>query len=200
MTLSNNKQTQFELFPQSNATHAQLSETSRPLFRDFHLTAENSIVFFIIFVMICVLSFSVGVERGKQFSQPVKVQNIPLEKVEPTASAGVSIPGKPVMLTGQAVKNTGPVTVEQPKDQVIEIPLPATASDGSYTIQVASFKSEGSAKREADRLKKIGYEIYVLPKSGFSLVCVGKFGQKDEANRISTKLKNQYKDCLVRRM
>ena len=70
-----------------------------------------------------------------------------------------------------------------------------------FTIQVASFKLEKNAKREADRLRGRGHDdTFVVPKGSYSIVCVGKFIQRNEAKKFSSKLKKRYNDCLVRRL
>ena len=70
-----------------------------------------------------------------------------------------------------------------------------------FTIQVASFKLRKNAQREADHLKSIGHEdAFVIPKGSYSIVCVGKFAQKVEAKKFSSKLSNRYNDFLVRRL
>ncbi len=71
-----------------------------------------------------------------------------------------------------------------------------------YTIQVASFKKEKNAKIEAERLKGkgIGVDIFVLPKGEYSIVCVGRFLKKDDAKEFSVKIKDRYKDYLIRRL
>ena len=72
--------------------------------------------------------------------------------------------------------------------------------DKKYTIQVASFKTDLNANKEADSLKGKGFETSVLRKGSYSIVCVGKFQRKEEAKQFSRKLRNRYKDCLVRRL
>lgn len=69
-----------------------------------------------------------------------------------------------------------------------------------YTIQVASFKKEKNAKIEAERLKGIGVDIFVLPKGEYSIVCIGRFMKKDDAKEFSVKIKDRYKDYLIRRL
>ena len=70
-----------------------------------------------------------------------------------------------------------------------------------FTIQVASFKLKANAQREAARIKRMGHEdIFVVPKGNYSIVCVGKFAQRDEAKKFSGRLKEKYNDCLVRRL
>jgi len=51
-----------------------------------------------------------------------------------------------------------------------------------------------------EKLKKKGYEIFIVQKGSYLVVCAGKFFEHDEAEGFSTKLKNKYKDCLVRRL
>ncbi len=69
-----------------------------------------------------------------------------------------------------------------------------------YTIQVASFKKEKNAKIEAERLKGIGVDIFVLPKGEYSIVCIGRFLKKADAREFSQKIKDRYKDYLIRRL
>ena len=77
----------------------------------------------------------------------------------------------------------------------------STTKSGGYTVQVASYKSLTRAQREADFLKKRGLDTLVMTKGNFSIVCVGKFGQFNEAKKYSERiLKEQYNDCLVRRL
>jgi len=106
------------------------------------------------------------------------------------ATSPVSVPK-----TGKAVALA---EVQKPK----AASLAATAtSGGAYTVQVASYKSEKSAKREAENLKQKGYrEVYVLPKGSFVIVCVGNFPTKSDAGTLTRKLKSRYQDTVVRRL
>ena len=69
-----------------------------------------------------------------------------------------------------------------------------------YTIQVASFKSEIYARKEAQDLEKKGHQSLIASKGKHFIVCVGKFVSENEAKIFSGQLKKQYKDCLVRRL
>lgn len=70
---------------------------------------------------------------------------------------------------------------------------------GRYTIQVASFKKKERAVEEAQKLTKKGHQIFIVPKGSHSIVCIGKFSQKKEAEKVLNKFKNKYGDSLVRR-
>lgn len=70
--------------------------------------------------------------------------------------------------------------------------------DKIYTIQVASFKRLRSAKKEAEELRRRGFEVKVLPKGNYKIVCVGEFKEKNEAASFKKKLPSRYKDSLIR--
>ena len=83
----------------------------------------------------------------------------------------------------------------------IAVTATATPSSGSYTVQVATYKSQKSAQHEAQNLKQKGYrEVYVLPKGSFVIVCVGSFPTKSDASTFTRQLKNRYQDTVVRRL
>ncbi len=110
--------------------------------------------------------------------------------VQPAAATATSEP-KPAQ---QAVV---PAPEKAPKKE----PAVVAAASGPYTVQVASYKSQKTAKREADSLKQKGYrDVYVLPKGSFVIVCVGSFSKKAEATSFTRQLKNRYQDPLVRRL
>jgi hypothetical protein len=201
--------TQFELFPSSSRAQ---ETTSRPrLFIErISFKLENLVVLFMVIIMIMVLSFSWGVERGKKI---VARKNINPPMVAATAEIG---PGHDI-ITPESLAVSSPQVLSQPvevkseQDPVVspdnavaistEIASSEKSVDNVYTVQVASFKKGSTyAEKEAINLKDKGYEILVIPKGKYSIVCVGKFALEDQANVFSQKLKKQYKDCLVRRL
>ncbi len=69
-----------------------------------------------------------------------------------------------------------------------------------YTIQVASFKDQQYAQKEATALIKKGFETSIMTKGDYFIVCVGKFNTKDDVDKALGKLKQKYNDCLIRRL
>ena len=193
--------TQIELFPfLSGRAHSRVARP-RYLLKDLTLSIENIIVLCIVFVMAVVLFFSFGVERGKQIVKGALA--------EPPAT--VTVVSTPEAATNKiadrslSVQAAGSPTQQKQQKQQKEAPVSAAPSleikgKDTFTIQVASFKEKEKAQMEARRLKSKGYEIFVLPKGKHSIVCIGKFGIKDEAMEFSNKLKGKYTDCLVRRL
>ena len=194
----NYKQSQFELFPGASASHQQ---AARPQFflSQFTLSLENMIIAGIFILMGVIFSFSVGVERGKKIALANSFKNVysnvlsvPQEKAVVAPAAKVS-----TFKTLQAPAAT-PIPQEKSTDEVQ--PPVAPVETGSYTIQVASFKQIEYAQKEAEGLRKKGYEIFVFPKGNYSIVCVGKFLRKDDAGVTLTQLKKTYKDSMLRRL
>jgi septal ring-binding cell division protein DamX len=73
--------------------------------------------------------------------------------------------------------------------------------NGSYTVQVASYKSQKFAQKEADALMQKGYrDIQIVPKGAYVILCVGNFSTKSDASAYTSKLKGRYQDTVVRRL
>ena len=189
----NYKQTQFELFPGASSNP---QNTHRPKFllSSITLNLENIIVLTVLLFMAIIVSFSVGVERGKKivFAKDSLTESkiAPEEKVFPSSQ--------------KLVADKEPIVIAK-KEEVKKRPETAlkvfnSISSDFYTVQVASFKSRKHAEKEALKLKSKGYEIFIVPKGKYMIVCAGKFGQSDQAKDFSAELKNKYKDCLVRRL
>ena len=86
-----------------------------------------------------------------------------------------------------------PQTQPVKKEEVKEIGL-------NYTIQVASFSNRINAQKEVESLRRKGLSPLMLSKGKFSIVCVGNFTKREEAESLLPKLKKQYQDCRVRRL
>lgn len=162
----------------------------------------------------------------KELSQPFNTQVTTLNKpMAPQATSG-RISQKTLAVQQPAQNITAPinrvvpmttnpmppVTIAKTVNAVAPVALPkqlaAISKDVSqvvqnlnvgFTVQVASYKADSAANREADNLRKKGFEVFVLPKGDYFILCVGKFAQSNEAKKFSGKLKSRYKDNMVRR-
>ncbi len=197
-----NNPVQFEFFS-GQSKNPEKNKNFGNGFKCLTLSFENIIVLCIIFVMSLVLIYSLGVERGKKI---VKASDAPLAeskalaKVATQETQGVLLPGEPVETDEVIQIETEAEVPEGFKPSPEENLIVDTTDKKFFTIQVASFKLEKNAQKEADKLKEIGYDIYVVPKGSYSIVCVGKFIERNQAIEFSGKLRNKYNDCLVRRL
>ncbi|MFH1888904.1 MAG: SPOR domain-containing protein [Candidatus Omnitrophota bacterium] len=178
--MDNQQHDQLELFSQ---TKGQAKARTSVGFKARISRYEKTILIIIGIAVMSIASFSFGVEKGKELS------------VSNTASK-LDIAANPVPLPSitqakQAIMENGPQAKEKEE-------LPEQVQ--GYTIQVASFLNKTNAQKEVSTLKNKGMTAMVLSKGKFSIVCVGSFTGKKEAESFLPKLKKRYQDCLVRRL
>ncbi len=215
MKINYHRQTQFELFPGTPQQTVKRSKT--PFLKTrLSLSLENIGILGILMVVSMVASFSIGVERGKRTARPAPERGIrtaalrspvpktlPAEPAREQASPQVSPPAeekrdwrseKPEMeIARMSVPLPGAAETQAGREE-----NPADEKAGMYTVQVASFRKDKFAQQEAKTLKKKGYEIFVIPKGKYSIVCVGRFSQRRQAQDFSAELRKKYKDCIIR--
>ena len=197
-----NKPVQLEIFTPSTSSEARKRSNH---FLEYLWGYEKTILLLIGFVAVGVLSFSLGVEKGKRTARlgvipdnytgaantkPAQPTVQPIQRIEvQPAQVGVNTALRPVAI---AAKITSPA---QPAK-----PLKLSGQMGNFTIQVASYKSKKSADMQAQEFKKKGVTAMVLPKGTYLILCIGRFPSQDEARIALKELQKQYKDCYIRRL
>ena len=170
------------------------------------LSSENLVILMIVAIMVVIFSFSMGIERGKNVAvaQPqgkmtVDGNDVASGKTDAKAAqvdvqkARTATPSIPVV-----AKVRGAVDV---KTAIKEQSSLNAAGSGAFTLQVASYKNLKPAQREADQLKQKGFQnVYVLPKGTYTIVCVGKFQNKEDASSVKKQLTGRYQDSRIRRL
>ncbi len=141
-----------------------------------HIRRYEKIILVIIGMMITsIISFSLGVERGKQLRvstfRPIAQQATDANEPKETA----------VIKAGTKVE-----------------PLPLEKQ--GYMIQLASYKTKTHAQKEVDLLKKNGFSPLVLTKGSYAVLYVGNLSNKKTAQSLLAELKKRYKDCYIRRL
>jgi hypothetical protein len=164
---------------------------------------EKIILLIIGFIITGVVSFCLGVEKGKSAAGPrlnlqFDMAQEPVLKTPPakkTQNENSSLPVNSETQTG-LIARAGQNSAF--KKQIIQ-PV-AQQAQGGYTIQVASFQARDYAQRETEKLKKEGFYALILSKGSYSVVCVGNFADKATAQPSLSKLKQSYRDCYLRRL
>jgi len=139
----------------------------------FSLTYEKATLSLVIAVVLLVISFCLGIERGKKIIRAV----YPSQQEEPVVQ-------KPAEKLPEPVNN---VKLEK-KPKLL------------YTIQVATYVKRASAEHEARRLEKRGFPTYVVESGKYYLLRAGAYETKRGAENAKLKLKAKYKDCFVKKM
>lgn len=182
---------QLELF--SQAKNYTQGRPSNNLFFGYFWKHEKIIIMIMGGLFVGVVSFSLGVERGKKLAM-LTMNNQMTAKYTPAAPASLktAVPVK----TKQLI--TAPLA-EQQKQDTGEKALPRD-SELNYTIQLASYQIKTTAQKEAQALQKKGFSPVVLSKGKYTVLCVGRFANQNKAKIMLTELKKRYKDCLIRRL
>ena len=161
--------------------------------RGLYLRPDSLILSGIILFLLVILSFSLGVERGKRITQ------IRLE-----AAKGGQLNSLPAP---EAIKKETRQVEKAVKEENQEIKEPVVKEEKKieddlkrgYRIQVASFNKEDPAAREAARLKEQGYPAYHSRSGKYIVIYVGGFENEKEAKNNLHSLRQKYKDCILRK-
>lgn len=165
-----------DLFGQFETADEQIRQKTKLLLpnvkRSLILSYENVIFLAIGFVMVCVIFFTLGVEKGKRCAAPIR--------------------NKAVFEERELLSRT------QDKPQLLRQGL-ATQFEG-YVVQLAAFKGTESAEQERSELKKIGYLANIKQSGDYYQLYIGAFKTKKEADGVANRLRHKYADCYVKRV
>ena len=159
-----------------------------------NLSYENAVLLFIAFIMLAVVIFSLGVEKGKRAAAKV-------------TAAAKETPAAPVAEAPARIKEAEKITPGAPeKAEKTENKKPAPppakeeAADRPYTIQIVALKDKAAAEREMARLKKEGYDAFIIPSDKWIQICVGRYANKKDSEKDFKELKNKYPSCYFRKI
>ncbi len=170
---------QLELFSASQNTDAAKTHFHSS-FLSFIRTYEKIVIIAIAFIVSGIVSFSLGVEKGKNLVKS-KVINTGFDMASSRRQKAIP----------------APVVID--KKDVLKPQKPENFLE-KYTVQLASYKGKIYVQKEAERLRKIGFSPLVLPKGNYIVLCVGNFPDKQKAESLVSEFKKYYPDCRIRRL
>lgn len=199
---------QLELFSQTKGFSSSKVVLPRSSFMRRLRNYEKGLLVTIGFITIAIISFSLGVEKGKRLvssdtllERAALPRNVEPEAAEPPGQKQEINEGKP----DSQYSETGVLAKKQqdkPKTALIRKSSGQNDAKKGYTIQLASYKTKSYAQKEAEALKKNGLSPVVLTKGGYAVLCVGNFADRVAAESLLSELKKQkrYTGCLIRRL
>ncbi len=149
------------------------------------LTLEKTVFVSIGIIMLLVIIYALGVERGKVITRKIARPAVKVAMVR-----------APVVIEKVAIPVRQPVVAATSPVPVVE-----TAQDPSrpYTIVAATFTRKEWAENEVERLKRSGFDAFASPSEPYFIVCIGAFANKDVAKPLLNKVRRSYKDAYIRR-
>lgn len=133
---------------------------------------ENLALFFIVLIMVVVIFFSLGVERGKG----IAVKNM---RARTTTSAG------------EAADEKTPTDAGKKSADIAFKP---------YTIQIMAVKKMEEAKQETARLNSMGYRTFIIQSNAWYHICTGRYASTAELNNDLAAIKQKYPNCYIRKI
>jgi len=153
------------------------------------LPLDTLIFLSVALIILFVIFFSLGVEKGKKFASAVIAQT-PTETVSNNQDKQKSALRLPLP------KEQG--NLAQPKEKTDTKNIDKLKD--AFHIQIASFGKENAAQKEAESLIKTGYSVEIRKSGKYVVVYVGGFTNRKEAAEKMKSLKKKYKDCILRRL
>ncbi|MDD5156099.1 MAG: SPOR domain-containing protein [Candidatus Omnitrophica bacterium] len=182
--MDNQGSPQMELFSQSGKYNGSRPPAGNSFFRRIRVY-EKAILISIGLIIAAVVAFSLGVEKGKRLSQS--------QALRLTQPKAVAVGKEP------SAANKPQASVPMPKPDITASQKSAAGAQ-NYTIQLASYTNGAYAQKEADALKKKGMEPLILSKGRYTILCVGRFADKDSARALLPDLQKKYQGCFIRRI
>ena len=145
-----------------------------------NITYEQIVFISIAILMLMVLVFSLGVERGKHIKAP-EVKIIPESSFE--------------IAEIEPVKKSEPIPVA-PMPVAVEA---APMESRPYTIQVIAYRSKKLAQEELVKLSKKGFDPFIIVGGGYYQICANEYATHDKAKKDFKQMKRTYKDCFIRK-
>ncbi len=186
---------QTELFDlPSPKTLTEETPVSKPSYLEktfITLRLDQTIGLAFILLVVYVLTFSWGVEKGKKASQEGQVVRSVVAETLPVESAPVVVASIAKVAVEPAIEESVPKVVPI---TVPELPKPEPAAvkpEGKFTIQHVTYVTKSAADREIQKLAQKGYNAFVIPSGKHLQVCIAGFQSRPEAIRLLKQLRGQ---------
>lgn len=151
------------------------------------LTLDKIILWSLLNITAMVFIYSAGIEHGIKSSRQANAPDI--KAVETLISPKDQAAEASVKPEALAQENKTPA-VAPGSDTLEATKTTVELKTGTYTIQLATYRRKDQAETEVVRLKKKGYDAFIIPSGKFFQVCVEKFEKRPEAFQKLLELKS----------
>lgn len=137
----------------------------------------------------------------REVVQPCPEPVVPAE-ARPVPEEPVRIAPAPLPQVAEQEPPPPPRPEPPPAPRTVPAALrPSPVGDGTFAVQVGAFRVKENSDALIEELKSRGYEPYVVETaSALRIVRVGRFAEREEAQRIAAELKRGKMDAVVRQV
>ncbi|MGE5307608.1 MAG: SPOR domain-containing protein [Deltaproteobacteria bacterium] len=100
----------------------------------------------------------------------------------------------------QMKARTAQQTVKPASARTVLAARPGVPQSGVFTVQIGTYEVLATAERERQKLAQKGFSPQIVKKGAYNVVCVGAFADKETARSLLSKLRQNYRDCYIRRL
>jgi hypothetical protein len=153
-------------------------------------------------LVLLIISYAVGIERGKRLSD-IKYEKEQVEELVPIERRVVDKEVRGSMTKSSGILETIEIpkvkekAVRSKKEEAKDI---SPSRKSGYIIQLASFKNEGSARSEIKKLKKKGVKGRLTKSGEWYLVYATGYRKISDAKKARQELIADYEDCYIRKV
>jgi len=191
-----------ELFEDLERTHPPRGEGLFDLsnrFLSFKVAYEDLIFAGLGLILILLVGFCLGVERGKRLAGQANRTESQFSSIAAAGQGGIESE-KPVWTVGKTeTLRESPIPVATSGHPHLER-AKGIKSKGTYAIQLASYVGLQSAEAERQRLIQKGIPCEVVKRGRYYVVRAIGFSSRDEAEQALASLRKVYRDALIREM
>lgn len=162
-------------------------------------TYEHIVFLGIAVIMLMVLVFSLGVERGKTLI----LDKVTASENPQPAAEKTDVAEKAQHVEVKEAPRTSPLQKDEPVKKTAaseagDIRKPA-ADGKQFTIQAVAYRSKRLAQKELMQLGKKGFEPFIIVGGGYYQICVGEFESQSEAKSALIDVQKNYKGSFIRK-
>lgn len=173
-----------------------------PAKRKFTISYEAAALWGIVFIIILVITFAMGVNRGRLiYSQKQGVSSAIVSSLPSPAPTALTDTNRSQGSVEQqkakepVFRPLAPVSTTSPAPKAVKAPSVLE----SYTIQLVTYTSPNTARQACEGLKQKGYSPFVIISGKYYQVCVGNYKSRADAEKDLPTLNKLYKGSLVRK-
>lgn len=173
---------------------------------------ENVVIILIVFMVLVIVAYAVGVEKGKRMSRVCSVPEMK-EAPEYTISAYEKEPLEEEMITDttESIEENTYIEEESPQSEDYIAEDEGIISDNDsendyeplrkgYTVQLVSYKDENRAIDEVSRLRGQGHNADYQKSGDWYQVYSYGYHDIDAAINAKESLSENYRDCYIRKI
>ncbi|OGX02998.1 MAG: hypothetical protein A3G87_05035 [Omnitrophica bacterium RIFCSPLOWO2_12_FULL_50_11] len=182
-------------------------------------SADKILLGTIALMVLFLLTYSLGVERGKRVMEgrfasllPMHGETLsPMEPRLPQSETTASAIGRDELILVVDETEAEETEVERPAElsvsgvpeietQASAFPLADPNRKSEFTVQLVTYVGQADAVQEVDRLRSQGHESFVIPSGRYFQVCANYFASRSQAKSDLTGFQGsgRYPDAYVR--